>query len=114
MADDVELFIFGPAQLASQKSEFFEEVYFRHRTCNGGLQFGFKHGGRVIDPVFFEFTGIDLCYRVAFSCGYCILIIGRSNKQILTSLCNLLLFVADSCILQTVGHFLWMAKYSTK
>ena len=32
MADDVELFIFAPAQLASQKSEFFEEVYFRRRT----------------------------------------------------------------------------------
>ena len=57
MADDVELFIFTPAQLASQKSEFFEEVYFRRRTCNGNLQFGFKHGGRVIVPVFLEFTG---------------------------------------------------------
>ena len=57
MADDVELFIFSPAQLASQKSEFFEEVYFRRRVCNGGLQFGFKHGGRVIVPVFLEFTG---------------------------------------------------------
>ena len=34
MADDVELFIFAPAQLASQKSESFEEVYFRRRTCN--------------------------------------------------------------------------------
>ena len=56
MADDVELFIFSPAQLASQKSEFFEEVYFRRRVCNGGLQFGFKHGGRVIVPVFLEFT----------------------------------------------------------
>ena len=32
MADDVELFIFAPAQLASQKSEFFEEVNFRRRT----------------------------------------------------------------------------------
>ena len=32
MADDVELFIFAPAQLASQKSEFFEEVYFRRHT----------------------------------------------------------------------------------
>ena len=32
MADDVKLFIFAPAQLASQKSEFFEEVYFRRCT----------------------------------------------------------------------------------
>ena len=56
MAVDVELFIFAPAQLASQKSEFFEEVYFRCRVCNGGVQFGFKHGGRVIVPVFLEFA----------------------------------------------------------
>ena len=56
MADDVELFNFSPAKLASQKSEFFEEVYFRCRTHNGGLQFGFKHGGRVIVPVSLEFT----------------------------------------------------------
>ena len=54
MADDVELFIFAPAQLASQKSEFFEEVYFRRRVCNGGVQFGFKHGGRVIVPGLFR------------------------------------------------------------
>ena len=60
MADDVELFIFSPAQLASQKSEFFEEVYFRRRVCNGGLQFGFKHGGRVIVPVFLEFTVMNV------------------------------------------------------
>ena len=37
MADDVELFIFAPAQLASQKSEFFEEVYFRRRTYMGAF-----------------------------------------------------------------------------
>ena len=65
MADDVKLFIFAPAQLASQKSEFFEEVYFRRRVCNGGLQFGFKHGGRVIVPVFLEFT--DLTLRVSYT-----------------------------------------------
>jgi hypothetical protein len=32
-------------------------VYFRRRTSNGGLQFGFKDGGRVIVPVLLEFTG---------------------------------------------------------
>jgi hypothetical protein len=37
--------------LERQKSEFFEEVYFRRR-----LQFGFKDGGRVIVPVLLEFT----------------------------------------------------------
>ena len=37
MADDVELFIFAPAQLASQKSEFFEEVYFRRRSYMGAF-----------------------------------------------------------------------------
>jgi hypothetical protein len=31
-------------------------VYFRRRTSNGGLQFSFKDGGRVIVPVLLEFT----------------------------------------------------------
>jgi hypothetical protein len=31
-------------------------VYFGRRTSNGGLQFGFKDGGRVIVPVLLEFT----------------------------------------------------------
>ena len=59
MADDVEIFIFSPVQLASQKSEFFEELYFRRRVCNGGLQFGFKHGGRVIVTGLLEFTALS-------------------------------------------------------
>ena len=54
MADDVELFIFASAQLASQKSEFFEEGIF---VAVREWGFGFKHGGRVIVPVFLELTG---------------------------------------------------------
>jgi hypothetical protein len=34
-------------------------VYFRRRTSNGGLQFGFKDGGQVIVPVLLEFTGYN-------------------------------------------------------
>ena len=61
MADDVELFIFAPAQLASQNPSFSKRCIFCRRTCNSGLQFGFKHGGRINVPVFFEFNGCILC-----------------------------------------------------
>ena len=42
-----------------KKSEVFEVLYFRRRTCNGGVQFGFKDGGRVIVPVFIRVHWLD-------------------------------------------------------
>jgi hypothetical protein len=60
IVDAFKLLIYVLAKLERQKSEFFEEVYFRRRTSNGGLQFGFKDGGRVIVPVLLEFTGLNI------------------------------------------------------
>ena len=36
--------------LKNEKTSGGNGVYFRGLTCNGGLQFGFKDGGRVIVP----------------------------------------------------------------
>ena len=87
MADDVELFIFAPAQLASQKSEFFEEMYFRRHTCNGGFN------GRVIGPVFLEFT-VSSLLRLIYSHS------ARAERYCLTILLLVVCFLlfADGAI----------------
>ena len=56
MAHDVELFIFAPAQLASQKSEFFEEVYFRRRTYMAAFNLASNMASELSFQVFLEFT----------------------------------------------------------
>ena len=60
MADDVEHFIFAPAQLASQKSEFFEEVYFRRRACMAAFNLASNMASELLFQAFLEFTDKDI------------------------------------------------------